>query len=396
MTILPAGLAQLDALVQDGLLVREFRDALYPQILFRGEASAERWNAQEGETAIYTRKGLLDPALTPLTPGQDMTPKQTSYEQWSVTCAAYGDAVDVHMPSSRTALASLFASNLQTLGLQAGHSLNRLVRNKLFMAYLAGDTVAAAAGSGATALVVASINGFTHTVVNGAVVPVSVSNPKTITIAGVGTRVVTAATPASASIPYGPGTLTLSASATWAANARVLSSDASTIIRTGGVTTVDGLTSQSKLCMADIRKAVGKMRQNRVPTHPDGLYHLHLDPTAEADLFSDNELQRQIQGVPEASAFREMALGVAHGCLLIPNNESPNFLNSGDLVASRTGGDADATYSPEYMGEVTNSEGVRVLRSILTGGGVIREKYVDEVSEFTSEVGKQQRYVDSG
>lgn len=385
MSFLPAGLAQLDALVQDNTLVREFRDALFPQILFRGEAIPERWEAQQGDTALFTRRGLLQPVLTATPAGEDPTPQQLSYEQWSVTANQYTGTMDTHMPSSRTALASLFASNMQGLGLQAGHSLNRITRNKLFTNYLGGDTVAQDAGAAVTALTVASISGFTHSVVNGALVPTSVSAPKTVTISGVGTRFVTAATPASASVPLGPGTLTLSVAATWAAGARVLASDAPAIIRSGGHTTVDGLTSMSKLTMADIRKAVGKLRQNRVPTHADGLYHLHLDPTAEADLFSDNELQRQIQGVPDTASFREMALGVAHGCLLIPNNESPNALNSGTLASSRSG-DADATYSPEYFGEVTNASGVSIIRSIITGGGAIREKYVDE-AEYGSEAG---------
>lgn len=383
MSILPSGLAYLEPIVQDNMLVREFRDALFPQILFRGEAYPEKWEAQVGETAVITRRGLLDPIVTPLTPGVDPTPRQPSFEQWSVSCNQYGDAQDVHMPSSRTALASLYANAVHQMGLVAGQSLNRITRNKLFQAYLGGDTVAQAAGVAATALTVASINGFTTTVVNGAVVPVSPSAPKTVTISGVGTRLVTAATPTSGD--NGPGTLTLSVAASWAANARVLAEDAPYIVRAGGATTVDGINPSSKMTAADIRKAVARMRQNRVPVHSDGLYHMHLDPETESDLFGDNEIQRLMTGVPENAMFRDLALGVVQGCLLISNNESPGVLNSGTLADSRSG-DTDAEYSPEFYAEMRNSEGVAIQRSIMTGGGAIREKYVDEM-EFGSDAG---------
>lgn len=374
----------LDSVFQDDLLVREFRDALFPQILFRAEAKPEKWDAQVGETAIYTRRGLLTPTVDPLTPGTDPTPKLPSFEQWSVSCFQYGDAMDVHMPTSRTALASLFANNMQALGLQAGQSINRVSRNKLFQAYLGGDTVTQAAAS-STSVSVASLNGFTHVVVQGAVVPVSASNTKAITISGVGSRLVTAATPTNPLIPYGPGTLTVSVSANYAANARVLAADAPYIMRAGGATTVDGLTSLSKVTMADVRKMVSLMRRNRVPTHPDGLYHLHLDPLVEAELFSDNELQRMIQSLPEHSMWKGLAIGVAHGVMFISNNESPSIYNSGTLASSRSA-DADALYSPEYFAEVRNASGIGITRSIMTGGGSIIEKFVDE-GEYTSEAG---------
>ena len=44
MSILPAGLTALASIVQDNTLVREFNDALFPELLYRDEAMAERWS----------------------------------------------------------------------------------------------------------------------------------------------------------------------------------------------------------------------------------------------------------------------------------------------------------------------------------------------------------------
>ena len=49
---------EIAAVIQDETLVREFYDALYPNLLFRAEARVEEWPAQIGETTVFTRTGL--------------------------------------------------------------------------------------------------------------------------------------------------------------------------------------------------------------------------------------------------------------------------------------------------------------------------------------------------
>lgn len=392
-TILPA-LGFLDPIVQDNTLVREFRDALFPQLLFREEARPEKWEVNVGDIQVFTRASLLAPNVTALTPGADPTPKNPSFEQWRVQAAQYGDAIDTHMPSSRTALAPIFARNAKTLGLQAGQSLNRLARNRLFCAYTGGDSVADNAGGGVTVRV-ASLNGFTTTIVNGEEVPISAAAPKVIRISGLaGTHDAIAFSPDNPLNPFGPGSLTLAVAAgAWAAGARVLAADAPRIIRVGGVATVDGLTSVSAISLKEIRSAVATLRRNRVPTHPDGYYHVHLDPIAESQLYNDNEFQRLNQGVPDGLRYAEFAIGRLLGCIFFSNNESPNVFNSAEageagLLDSRPTAAAGITKaSPEYYAEVRNASGVGIVRTVITGGGSIMEKFIDEQADYMTEAG---------
>lgn len=389
-TILPA-LGFLDAIVQDNTLVREFRDALYPQLLFREEAMPERWEVNVGDVQVYTRASLLAPNVSPLVAGQDPSPKAPAFEQWRVVAAQYGDAIDTHMPSSRTALAPIFARNAKTLGLQAGQSLNRLCRNKLFCRYVGGDTLTNNAGAPSATLEVAQLNGFTTVIINGEETPVSGANPKQVRISGVaGLQNVIAATPADANNPFGPGTLTLAAAVTFAAGARVLAADAPRIIRVGGVPSVDGLTPTSSLSLKEIRQAIATLRRNRVPTHPDGYYHVHLDPIAESQIYNDNEFQRLNQGVPDGLRYAEFAVGRLLGAIFFSNNESPNVFNSAEegeagLISSRAA--TSALASPEYYGEVRNASGTGIVRTIITGGGAIMEKYIDENTDYLTEAG---------
>ncbi len=389
-TILPP-LAFLDAIVQDNTLAREFRDALFPQILYREEAMPERWEVNVGDVQIFTRASLLAPTVTPLVPGADPTPKVPAFEQWRVVAAQYGDSLDTHMPSSRTALAPIFARNAKTLGLQAGQSLNRLVRDRLFTAYDSGDSITSNAGAPSATVFVGNLNGFTTVIVNEQEVPVSAANPKIVRISGIPTPVqVIQATPNDPLLPLGPGFLTLSAPATFAAGARVLSIDAPRIIRVGGAATVDGLTPVSTLSLKEIRQAVATLRRNRVPEHPDGYYHVHLDPLAESQIFNDNEFQRLNQGVPDGLRYADQAVGRLLGCLFFSNNESPNIFNSAPdgesgLIANRPG--TDSLTSPEYFADVRNASGTAILRTIVTGGGSIMEKYIDEESDDMTEAG---------
>lgn len=385
MSILPAGLTALASIVQDNTLVREFNDALFPELLYRDEAMAERWESGLGETRIMTRASLLAPVTTPLTAGADPVPVSPSYEQWVVSANQYSSSLDTSMQANWAALAPLFMRNAKTLGLQAGQSMNRLVRDALFQAYTGGDTHATAAGAAVTALPVDSIAGFTEVLVDGRPATISPSHPKTIMISGVaGTHSVTAASPTDPLVPLGPGTLTLAAAATWAADAQVRATDAPAIIRAGGAADADGLTAVSGISLEQIRLAVAIMRRNRVPTHADGFYHVHLDPLAESQLFRDNEFQRLNQSVPDNMRYARFAVGRMLGCIFITNNESPNALNSGTLVATGRGSAEIASAT----GAITrNRAGVGLVRSIVTGGGSIYERWIDESAAFSSEAG---------
>jgi N4-gp56 family major capsid protein len=386
-TYIPS-LGFLDRVVQDNSLVREFLDALVPKNLYREDAVGMEWKTAVGDGQTFTRASQLAPTTTPLTPGQDPTPKSPRFEQWSVIARQYGDAINTHMPSDWAAISSLVMRNAQTMGLQAAQSMNRVCRNAIFKAYLSGETVATALGSASTSLPVETINGFQRAMRDGRLEAVSANNPLTIQIAGVsGTSQVIGVSATDPARPNGPGTLTLQAAATWAANARVRSSQAPIINRAGGVSSVDALTTASALTLRDIRRTLAELKRNGVPPHDDGNYHVHLDTVAEAQLFSDNEFQRIVQGVPDNTPYRQFAVGKILGCMFISNTESPSVYTCDEGQVPGAGSRSAATFADEILAETRNANGVAIARTLITGKGFLMEAWIDEKSAFMTSAG---------
>src|SRR5688572_18085365 len=172
----------LVAAIQDRTLVRVFRDSLYPRLLYRGESAPEMWPTNLGQSQTFTKTGLIRPSTRPLNANQDPSPKGYDVEQWEATALQYGDSIDTHMPTSYTTLASIYLRNMHQLGLHAGQSLNRIVRDKLFNAYTAGNTVVSTATAASTSLPVVSLNGFTRRLLNGRPTPISPTNPLPLSI----------------------------------------------------------------------------------------------------------------------------------------------------------------------------------------------------------------------
>lgn len=384
---IPSSIAEL---AQSRTLERVFHDALFPRLLFRLEAVPELWQANLGEQMIFTRTGLIAPSITPIQPGQDPAPQSFSTEQWDAVASQYGNTIDTHMPSNYVTLASLFLRNTQQLGLNAGQSLNRLARNRLFAAYLAGETTTRTIGViGANTLQVSSLSGFTQVVVGGRLQTVSSLAPLPVTFSMVGEPANTvigfaANDPAQ---PLGPGVLTFASALTTAVTVRsgVYASNRSRRLRVGGAATVDGISGANILTLNDVISAVSRLRDLSVPPHADGRYHVHLSAQAEAELFRDNHWQRLHQSLPESYAYRALAIGEAVGCIFFRNSEDPSVDTVSSTIAlpGTTGG---ALLAPEIGAEVVNDAGLPIRRTIVTGGGVLYEKYLDE-SRYISEAG---------
>lgn len=383
--------AQIVNLLQDRTLERVFHDALFPRLLYRAEARPEKWDANLGERMIFTRAGLIPVTTTPLVPGTDPTPETYQTEQWEAEAAQYGKTLDTHMPSSYVTLASLFLRNTQQLGLNAGQTLNRLTRDPLFRAYLSGEAMVDVATGGASAtLHVNTLNGFSQQLDNGRLNPVSAANalPITFSTAEPANTVIGVA-PDNAAEPNGPGTLTLGAATAGATAARVgiFTGPRARRLRVGGGATVDALTALNILTLNDIIAAASRLRTQNIPPHPDGKYHVHMSPLAEAEIFQDNHWQRLHQSLPEGVAYRDLAIGSAVGCYFYRNNENPN---TDTVDPARTlpiaGGGGLATLSPEIGAELTNDAGLPIQRTIVTGGGALYEKYIDE-SKYITEAG---------
>lgn len=380
----------LSAIIQDNTLERVFNDALFPKLLYRAEAMPELWQANLGERMLFTRTGLIAPTTKSLTPGSDPIPSGYDTEQWEAEARQHGNTIDTHMPSSYTALASLFLRNTQQLGLNSGQTMNRLARNNLFSAYLAGEAmVSVVASAAATEVTVSTLSGFTQQLQGGRLSAVSSANPLPITFTTVGepANTVIGFVPADASEPFGPGTLSLGAPLTTGCALRdgIFASTRSRRLRVGGGATVDGIATANIITLDDIISAVSRLRQNNIPPHSDGYYHVHMEPEAEAEIFRDNHWQRLHQSLPESFPYRELAIGQAVGSVCYRNTESPNEQNV-ETTISMPGVGGGALLAPEIGAEVTNEAGVAIRRTIVTGGGALYEKYLDE-SRFITDAG---------
>jgi hypothetical protein len=390
MSILNTGIpSSILNLAQERTLERTFNDALFPRQLFRMEATPEVWPANLGDQMIFTRSGLIAPAIAPLIPGQDPTPQSFDTEQWSATASQYGNTIDTYMPASNVTLASLFLRNTQNLGMNAGQSLDRLARNRLFSAYLGGETSVRVLGViAATTLGVASANGFTQQLQAGRLSPVSSLNPLAITFSSAEpANTVVGVVLADPSQPFGPATLVLGAALTTAVPLRtaVLAGTRARRLRVGGGSTVDGISSANILDLNSVISAVARLRDLNVQPHADGRYHVHLSAQAEAEIFRDNAWQRLHQSMPDSYAYKELAIGEAIGCIFFRNTQDPNVQTVNSTIALPGVGGL-SVLAPEVGADITTEAGLPIRRTIVTGGGVLYEKFLDE-SAYISEAG---------
>jgi hypothetical protein len=381
---------EIRAITQEGILERAFHDALFPRMLYRGEAAPVPWPAGIGDSMIFTAPGLIPPDMTPLVPGTDPTPVNYPMEQWTAQLQQYAGTMDTHMPTSMQAIADLFLRNSHQLGLQAAQTLNRKVRNQMYNTALAGHTVADGSHGAVATLRVKRLNGFTRARSNsGSKVAfnlVSSTNPLAVSIymtGGAEARNVIGFTPDTAGDETGPGTLTLSAVLTTgcADRAYVIADDRTFLVRVGGGLKVDDLTASTDIpTLADVRAAVAHLWEQNVPEHPDGRFHCHLDPVSQSKIFSDDEFQRLLTALPDHYMYRQFALGELLGTVFFRNSESP--------IPSSVVGGLTATFDQRdpFAGELFNTgaiTGAKVHRMLFTAQGGIYEYYSDLANLLT-------------
>ena len=363
--------------IQDRTLQRTFRDPLFPRLLFRLEAVAELWPVNLGANQTFTRAGLIQPTTRPLSPNAEAPTVQYPIEQWEATAQQFGRAIDTHMPTSYVTLASQYLRNMHQLGVHAGQSINRVVRDKLYNCYVAGNTVTNGAYGPGTAMPVKNLAGFTRKLFNGRPTIVSASNPLSITVNGVA-YTCTGFTSDIAGDEIHSGTLTLTANVTTVDRQSVLAVNRSQIVYSGGGTRVDDVASTDQFRMADIRAQIAQLQFDNVPTHEDGTYHYHLDPISQSQIFGDNEFQRLNQSMPDYIHYRKFAIAFLLGATFYRNTEAPNVAT---VIEDPVDGFTTAF-------ETTNPAGVVLHRPIVTGQGAIEEKFLDE-SKYISEAGVQ-------
>jgi hypothetical protein len=318
--------AAIRAMMQNGILDKVFQDALRPEFIFPAIADSEPWQGGLGDTKTFTRKGLLAPATAPIT-GSDTSASTYSIEQWSVTMDQYGNAVDTNMLTSSMALASKFLEDVQTLGINAGQSLNQICRNKLYAAYAGGRTWCTTGGTSDTSIIVNSVAGFQFVLVNGVPTAVSASNPLSVTIAGVANTVT--------GVNTGTNTLTLGTARADVVGDAVVAANAPITIRPTGSTPYD-LSTSNTVTFAMFRAAVARLRKMNVPT-VGGYYVAHIDPDTETQLFNDSDFKQALQGRADSPVYRDLSIGRFGGIDWVRNNETPTILggSAGNVTVHR-------------------------------------------------------------
>jgi len=318
--------AAIQAIMQNGMLERTFREALVPAFLYPQIADSEPWQGGLGDTKTMTRNGLLAPSTTPIT-GSDTSAATYAIEQWSVTMDQYGIAIDTNMLYSAMTLANKFLNDVARLGINAGQSLNQIARGKLYGAYSGGRTWCTTAAGSDTSIIVQSVAGFANVMVNGVPTPVSGANPLNVTIAGVANTVT--------GVNTGTNTLTLGTARADVVGDAVIAANAPVTIRPAGNTAYD-LTGSNTVTFAHFRSAVARLRKMNVPAM-GGYYAAHIDADTEAELFGDADFKQALQGRVDSPIYRDLSIGRFAGIDWVRNTESPTVAggSSGNVTVHR-------------------------------------------------------------
>lgn len=292
--------------IQQNFLEREFIDPLLPLLAYREIAERVEFPGRIGDTITQTKVGLMTPNTTPLNPSTNtnldngLTPQQYSDEQYVLQIFQYPQvAPDINLLDDETTIAAFAMRNAYNLGIAQATCLDRIAQQPLFNAYMGGNTFLTATATSATQHV-DDIRGFQTVVVNGNVVPVSVSNPLPVFVNGV-LFSLTSATADSVNISTAlvtggiSGTLVFSASVTGTAAQAVIGQYAPLMVRPNGRATTAAITSSDLMNMTSVLNSVAYLRNNAVPK-VRGSYNMYINSTSMNQLFQDTEFQQLTRG----------------------------------------------------------------------------------------------------
>lgn len=315
--LLPVGIR---AIIQDGLLEAAFQNAMVPDFLFPSAADADPVSGNIGQKITRTRTGLLAPADTALT--GDAGASTYAIEQFSGTLDQYGNSIDTNMLGSAVSQASTFVRNVQTLGTNAGQSINRVARNRLYASYGGGRTwTRTTDGASNTTIDVQSVDGFEFVLVNGVPTAVSPTNPLSITINGVANTVT--------GVDRANRRLTLGTGVTDTLGQPIVAANAPTTLRPNARASAFNLLAGDVLTVGLVFDAVARLRQQNVPPAADGTYQCHLDATSQRQLLADAEFRQAFQSQGAGDVYQQGRITVFGGATFIINNEVPTVSGDG-------------------------------------------------------------------
>lgn len=378
----------IQQLLQAGFLVRELEEGLDSTLAYRAFAAQEEFPGSVGESLTRTRKGRKAPVVTPLATNSNtgldngLVSSQFTTEQYTFTLREYADTVDLNLMQNEAQIADQFIANARNNGVQAAQSLERICRQKLFDAYLSGNTkcitlpVASilapdGAANSQTNINVDDVRGFQTVLVSGVVTPVSVANPLAIVLTVTATGV-TVALSVTAATPYGyeagmgianitttpgaiPGALTTvtGSGVTPLSGDTVVAVNAPAILRPLGKLNAGQITGGDVLSLGIAEDAVAYLRDNAIPPMDDGTYHMALDNTSMRQLFADQDFKILFAGRSQSPEYREGDIIRLLGITYVPTTEA--------YVQAQV----------TFNGTVTANTGVKIRRPIIAGAEVI-------------------------
>lgn len=388
--------------IQQNYLQRLFLDALKPRMRFRREVSRERLPIEAGQTITQTRRGIIQPNLAPMVPGNDPSLVEYSIEQFTTTIRQYADSKATHLPTSAVMITNKFREDLQSLAELSGWKADRLVRAALILPYAGGNTYSTATFTSTKNVHVAALNGFRFkSDTDGKQQPVSSTNALAIKVATTAVNVV-GVQPDESDWPDGPGTLLLDTAVSGTGRVHIVALNRPFISFPAGVTGIDDLDSTKIATFTQLTVCKQAMKDNWIPEFEDGTYHMHLCPGHEQELLNDASFQRlyQAAGGTQNTPYGMGVFVKELGITFIVNNDMPGIdpssgkprnislvlgLSNGSTTPGYvgTGGDTatGATGVKELGMEVSNgaAPSLPVLTSIILGRDTIREFYIPEM-----------------
>ena len=327
--------ASLQGIIQQNFLQTEFEEPLQSKIAYRSIADREPISIKIGETVTKTRAGLKAPVTTASNPtlntnlDNGMTPSTFSVEQYTLTLNQYNDTIDLNIVTNKVGLGDQFLKNARVNGTQAAQSLDRIARNKLFNAYMGGNTrVRVTLGAPAATISVDDIRGFQTTFNTvGQVVAVSAGNPVNVTV-GSNVYILNGAVAdgSNVSTAFGgiSGTLTFSTNVT-VADGTALNAcvhyNAPTILRPSGRATTAALTGADILTMGLLLDAQAQLRNNAPSESAD--MKAFLDNKSMRQLFADPDFKTLFQGQYGSKEYKDGMIFNLLGIDFVPTTEAP-------------------------------------------------------------------------
>lgn len=331
--------ASLNAMLQTGILEREFEEGLDSNLAYRRICMRETVPNNIGETITRTRTGRKTPVTASLgvvtfsNLDNGLTPADASLEQYTFTMRDYGDTADVDLMANQSVIASNIVRVARNNGVQAAQSLERIARSRLFGAYLGGNSYVRTdlGASSTTTCHVDDVRGFQTVLVNGVVTPISGTNPLTVqetsVLSGVTqTLTVTAfavdATNHSQTPDGTSGTITFNTATAPVNGDALVTSLAPKVIRPYGHITTAQMSASDTLTLGLLLDAVTQLRLNAVPPMDDGTYHCILDDSSMRQLWSDQQFIVLYAGRYQSQEYQQGQIFSLLGLTFIPTTET--------------------------------------------------------------------------